>query len=105
MNNVISFPAHRVIPEPEPETPADFPMVDEGVLRVLDPRDRVIFDAAEIEVSDDRDDEFATLPVRVGTRYGAPVIELGMFSMGLDDARRLAEIIGRFAAGFREVPA
>lgn len=98
---IIGFPAERTGHYPTLTT--GFPAADAGIVRGIDPRDRTVYDLDAVEVTDDETDEFVALPIRVGAHYGEPCIEVGKYSMGLDDARRLAAIVGKFAAGFREV--
>lgn len=70
----------------------------------FDPGDRVVWDADTVDAKDDASDEFVTLPVRVGAHYGEPTIELGRYSLALDDAVKLATLLRVFTSKFTPVP-
>lgn len=86
-----------------PTITTSFPIVDDGISRHIAPTDRTVYDFDAVELHDDATDRFMALPVRVGTHYGAPTIELGRYSMGLDDARILAALLTKFTNRFEEV--
>ncbi len=96
--SIIRFPGR--VPMPDPGFPVDDHDRHAGPY-AMQHRDRDVYDVDLVEAQDDSRDQWVTLPVKAVTRNGEPVIEIGRYSLTLDDAAVLAVLVRKYVDNFQ----
>jgi hypothetical protein len=65
---------------------------------------QTVEDLGTVTATDDANNRFIDLPVRLCLHYGEPVIEVGPYSLDATDVEKIREMLASFSVTERDVP-